>query len=261
MQSEKSIMKISFIGSGNVAWQLAAAFRNQKIQVVEVFSANEKTRLSFAELFDCSIAENVEKINKTSDLYIIAIPDKEIEKVVAKFPQVDGIVAHTSGNISMQVLKKFNQYGVFYPLQTLTEKVIVNMSKVPFCIEASDKKVENELFNLASTISKEVYLINSEQRKNLHLSAVLVNNFTNLMYTQAHDLLENKGLDFKLLLPLIEETARKIVLLSPAEAQTGPARRNDQSVIDEHLEMLKDKPEIRELYSLLSEQIRKKYHE
>ena len=146
----------------------------------------------------------------------------------------------------MQVLKKFKQYGVFYPLQTLTEKVSVNMSKVPFCIEASDKKVEKELFNLASTISNQVYLINSEQRKNLHLSAVLVNNFTNLMYAHADDLLKNKGIDFKMLFPLIEETARKITFLSPEEAQTGPARRNDQTTIDEHLRMLKDNPEIKE---------------
>ena len=261
MQSEKLIKKVSFVGSGNVAWHLAVALKEQQIQIVDIYSTSKKTTPAFVKLFNCTVAEKIEDINKTSDLYVIAIPDREIEKLVEMFPLVEGIVVHTSGSVSIQALRKFKNFGVFYPLQTFTKAIDVDMSKVPFCIESSDKNIENELVNLASRLSKKVNLINSEQRKTLHLSAVLVNNFTNLMYSLAHDYLGKKELDFQLLMPLIEETARKIIFLSPNEAQTGPARRNDQAAIEEHIKMLKDFPEMQNLYSLLSKQIRNRFYE
>lgn len=261
MFEKKKIHKITFIGSGNIAWHLALGLKTKGFELVEVFSVHSDKREKFAINFGCTAVEKIEKINKTSELYIIAIPDKEIEKLILTFPEVEGIVVHTSGITSIQVLNKFKNFGVFYPLQTFTKDVQVRFNNVPFCIEASDKQVEETLLNLGSQLSEKVQLINSEQRKNLHLSAVLVSNFANLLYIHSHDFLEKKGLDFHLLLPLIEETSRKILLLSPRTAQTGPARRNDQTTLEEHTRMLSDFPEIQELYVVLSEQIRKKYNE
>ena len=261
MQPEKSIKKISFIGSGNVAWSLASFFRKNGNQIVGVYSTNEKTSAEFSKEYGCQLAKSLQSLDKTSDLYIIAVPDREIEMVVSTFPKVTGIVVHTSGIIPINVLGKISRHGVFYPLQTFTKGLIVDISEVPICIEASDNKVETKLLNLASQLSTNVNLINSEQRKGLHLSAVLVSNFPNLLYNYANELLEEKGIDFTLLIPLLEESVRKIHFIKPQDAQTGPARRNDRAAIEEHLRMLEDNPEIKELYSLLSEQIRKRYHE
>ena len=261
MLSENKISKITFIGSGNVAWGLAPFFLNNEIEITEIFSTNKSTSNEFANKFNCKPASSLTTLDKNSDMYLFAIPDKEIAEVARDFPDVNGIVAHTSGIVPINVLKRFNKYGVFYPLQTFSKGLAVDICKVPFCIEASDEVVEKELYSLASKLSNNVHLINSEQRKKLHLSAVLVSNFSNLLYNYANELLEEEGIDFKLLIPLMEESVRKMQFLKPHDAQTGPAKRNDKNTIEEHLRMLESYPEIQNLYKLLSEQIRTRYHE
>lgn len=57
------------------------------------------------------------------------------------------------------------------------------------------------------------------------------------------------------MLPLLEQTVDKLHKLSPSEAQTGPAVRNDFKVINAHLEMLDSKPRLRTLYQELTSQI------
>lgn len=255
------IGKVSFIGSGNVAWGLAPFFLKNGIEVVEIYSTNKAVSAEFAKEFKCRIANNLASLNINSDLYLLAVPDKEIEKLAWAFPEVEGIVAHTSGFVPMKVLQKLRKFGVFYPLQTFSRGLAIDLSRVPICIEASNEDLEKELAHLASKMSKNVQLINSELRKSLHLSAVLVSNFTNLLYNYADELLEKKGLDFQLLIPLMEEGVRKIKYLKPSAAQTGPARRNDQNTIEEHMRMLEGFPEIQNVYNLLSGEIRKKYHE
>jgi len=261
MQPETTIKKISFIGSGNVAWGLAPFFQKNGIQIVEVYSTNKETSKEFSKEFNCNLALSLKSMDKSSDLFIIAVPDREIKKLMLSFPDVDAIVAHTSGIIPMSALSKFKKYGVFYPLQTFTRGLSVDMSKVPFCIEGSDFEVENELLGLAMRLSRNVNSISSVQRKNLHLAAVLVSNFPNLLYNYANEIADKNGLDYQLLIPLMEESVRKVKFIKPENAQTGPARRNDRAVIEEHLKMLKDYPEIKELYNSLSEKILKRYYE
>lgn len=261
MQSDHLIRKVSFIGSGNVAYGLAPSLKKIGIEIVEVFSAHAENTVLFAKNFGARPVENLSDLGKASDLYLITIPDREIENVVKNFPAVEGIVAHTSGIMPIDVLKKFSKYGVFYPLQTFSKGFETELAKVPFCIEASSTPIERELFDVASKLSSHVQVIDSEQRKRLHLSAVLVNNFTNLMYTHAEEFLNKNHLDFHLLIPLMEETVRKAKLLKPANSQTGPAKRNDIAAIEEHMKMLEDYPDIQNLYNQFSELIRKRYHE
>lgn len=260
MNSANQILTVSIIGSGNVATALGTALSNAGIRILEVFSPNIDNSKLLAEKVGCNYAENIEKINTISDLYIIATPDKEISNIIAKLGDIGGIVAHTSGSQPSEILTgNIQSYGVFYPLQTFTKDKPVDLKNVPICIEGSDETTSELLLQLAKKISGNVVLLNSEQRQYLHLTAVTVNNFTNLLYTLAHDVLIEKGIDFSLLHPLIKETANKIHDVNPDEAQTGPARRNDLSTINKHLELLNKYPEYKKIYRLLSEQIIKKY--
>jgi predicted short-subunit dehydrogenase-like oxidoreductase (DUF2520 family) len=97
--------------------------------------------------------------------------------------------------------------------------------------------------------------LSSSQRRALHVAAVFACNFTNHLFAISQDLLAAENLDFNLLRPLIAETADKIRLNDPATVQTGPAIRGDDQIINSHLEMLKDKPELHELYKKLSQSI------
>ncbi len=253
-----SIQTISFIGSGNVATHLAYALQKAGHRIVEVFSPDAKNANRFAEQFDCLGVDSLENMNTKVDLLIIAVPDAKVEEVAKGLPQFKGIVAHTSGITPLSVLERARKYGVFYPLQTFTKDRKLDISDAPFCIEGSREEVAKQLFNLAGELSHSVQFVNSEQRKHLHLAAVLVSNFTNHLYSISHDFLESKQLEFDLLLPLIRETAAKVQDISPDKAQTGPARRKDEPTLKSHLKMLESLPEHRTLYHLFSEQIKKK---
>ena len=147
------------------------------------------------------------------------------------------------------------RYGVFYPMQTFSKQREVDFREIPFFIEAKKSEDVELLKAIAATLSENVYEATSEQRKSLHLAAVLICNFTNHMYALAADLLEKYNLPFDVMLPLIDETARKVHELTPLDAQTGPAVRYDENVISNHLAMLADSPALQQIYKLMSKSI------
>jgi predicted short-subunit dehydrogenase-like oxidoreductase (DUF2520 family) len=157
----------------------------------------------------------------------------------------------------MTVLERFPKHGVFYPLQTFTKTKPVDLSEVYFGIEASGKDVYEQLFQLAFTLSEKVQSMSSAQRKVIHIAAVFACNFTNHLFSISKQILEKEQLNFELLKPLVNETVEKAFLLGPDQAQTGPAIRGDEKIIQQHLQYLTDIPDLQNLYRLLSENIRK----
>ncbi|MBA3972009.1 MAG: DUF2520 domain-containing protein, partial [Bacteroidetes bacterium] len=187
---------------------------------------------------------------------IIAVKDDVIASVAKQLNLKDKIVVHTSGTVDMAVLKKVTKnYGVLYPLQTLSKDIEIDFKTVPVCIEASNKATSESLQYFAKSISRNVQRINSEQRKKIHLAAVFACNFSNHMYSIADDLLGNDKLSLELLKPLIEETANKIKLGRPHKMQTGPAIRGDKQTINAHLKLLSKDKRNQKIYKLLSESI------
>ena len=109
-----------------------------------------------------------------------------------------------------------------------------NIDFLPFNDEATLK----ELDTLAHTITNHVEEAGDEERLKLHLAAVFCNNFVNHLYVLMEDYCRQEHISFNLLKPLIAETALRIETISPADAQTGPAVRNDTNTIEKHLHML-----------------------
>jgi predicted short-subunit dehydrogenase-like oxidoreductase (DUF2520 family) len=147
--------------------------------------------------------------------------------------------------------------GVFYPLQTFSrEQPIMDFAGVPLCLEATEPDTEDELVKLGQGMSRIVYLVSSSERLLLHLAAVLACNFTNHLFSLARTLTISNGLEFSLLMPLIQETVRKgLSVTDPASVQTGPARRNDQTTIQAHLNLLHSQPLTADIYQLMTQSI------
>jgi len=255
------INSISFIGSGNVATHLAIAIKKAGYDVKEIYSLNHENAIELARKVGCKAIKSIEQIDQSVDLFLIAVPDETIEKVIENFPLVNGIVAHTSGITPMEVLKRVPRFGVFYPLQTFSKQRELDISAVPFCIEASSEEVLIHLKEIAMKLSKSVFEIDSNQRKYLHLTAVLVNNYSNYLFQMAYDILDAKNIGHSILMPLIEETISKIKDITPHEAQTGPASRNDIKTIEKHLMLLNEYPRYKDLYKIFAEQLIKRYNE
>ena len=252
------MIRVSIIGSGNVAQHLIEAFNcdaingvvNQ-IKLVQVLSRKPESVSNII-----SIDKIISEFNdlQTVDLIIIAVTDNAIMDVSKQLPFKNQLVVHTSGSLAMDVLDDKNRKGVFYPLQTFSKLKEVDFKTIPICLEAQNEYDYKTLEVVAKAISNSVDRINSKQRKGLHVAAVFVSNFTNHLYQIGSDICVENELSFEILKPLIQETANKILTLSPNEAQTGPAKRKDTQTINEHLLFLSDENQ-KEIYKLLTKSI------
>ena len=226
---------VVFIGAGNLATNLAKALYYKGFRIVQVYSRTEESARALAEKEDAAFVELLPQITEGKQ---------------------KSLLVHTAGSIPMSVWEgHVERYGVFYPMQTFSKQREVDFQEVPFFIEAKRAEDTELLKAIASTLSEKVYEADSEQRKSLHLAAVFICNFTNHMYALAADLLEKYNLPFEVMLPLIDETARKVHELAPRDAQTGPAVRYDENVMSNHLAMLVDSPALQEIYKLMSKSI------
>jgi len=243
---------IILLGSGNVATHLGIALKNSNYTIVQVYSKSMKNAKILANKLDAHFTNDLSKL-KSADLIIVSINDDAISNVISQIKNT--AIVHTSGSIGLNVFKEqFSNYGVFYPLQTFNKEIDVNISEIPFCIEGNSLEFEKQLIEIAKALSNNVVKMNSPQRKQLHIAAVFACNFSNHMYSIADDLLAKKDIDFKILLPLIRKTVANLESNKPKEVQTGPAKRKDAAIIQEHIATIKEK-EIKELYQKISTNI------
>lgn len=253
-------IKICIIGSGNVATHLAVALARIG-DVVQIYSRCIENARHLAGLTGTeNVTDRLDRIVKDADYYIVAVKDDAIAEVAVLSPDTTGIWAHTSGSVPMDVFAPYKcNYGVFYPLQTFSRDTEIDVSRVPMFIEGNDEAAGQSLTELARKISSTVRYADSDLRKRLHVAAVFACNFVNLMWIEADELLRGDGLDITFLMPLLEETLRKIERNRPSEVMTGPARRGDEHVIGEHLKMLSG--ERHDIYTKLSQYILKRYEQ
>ncbi len=250
------MIKVSIVGTGNLSHHLIQSIsKAEGIGVLEVISSRIR---SFKEILAPTRQDHGVQKHEFPDIYILTVSDDAIASVSEIFKKTKRLVVHTSGSVPMDSLPKEIRKGVFYPLQTFSKKTKVDFKEVPLCIEAENNEDLHLLRKLAEKLSNNVIEVSTEKRARLHLAAVFVNNFTNHLYEIGAEICKDQDLPFSLLEPLIVETANKIKNLSPLEAQTGPARRNDLATIRSHMELLEDSDR-KEIYSQLSKSIRKTY--
>ena len=250
-------MKIVFIGAGNLATRLSLAMQRVGMQIGQVYSHTEASARQLATRLGCPWTNDLSALQEDGDLYVFSLKDTVLSDVISKVKPNNGMWVHTAGSIPMSVFEGYAQrFGVLYPLQTFSKGRNVNFDVIPIFLEANTDKNADYLKNIASALSENVRFMSSEKRRSLHLAAVFACNFTNHIYTLSYKLLENESIPADVLLPLIDETVSKIHSMPPAAAQTGPAIRYDENVINKHLAML-DNPDMQAIYRLLSQSIHK----
>ena len=244
------MIKVVILGAGNVATHFFKAFKKaENVEVIQVYNRSEAS----LEVFKSNTQTTSDLAQlKNADVFLVCVKDDAIEALISQLSNIDGIVAHSSGSVPLSASAKRN--AVFYPLQTFSKQTEVNFKEIPICIETSAAEDLPVLKRLANSISEKVFEISSEQRKKLHLAAVFACNFSNYMYSIAEDLCNQNEVPFEVLSALIKETAQKATLHSPKSVQTGPAKRNDQDTIKQHLAQLNN-ADYKEIYKLLTQSI------
>lgn len=245
------------VGAGNVASHLAPAISlSGSGDIVQVFSRQMERASELAKSIDgCEAVDSFDRITSDADIFLISVADDAIWDVASSLPKVEGaLYLHTSGSVGMEVLAcASSRYGVFYPLQTFSRGVDLDIASIPLFIEGVTQDVEDDIRAFATPVFRSVYHADSERRKKMHIAAVFACNFTNFLWSIAADLLEREDLPFDVLQPLLEETLRKAFANSPSKSQTGPAARGDRGIVRMHIDMLSGIE--KEVYSMLSSSI------
>lgn len=252
-------MNIVILGSGNAATHFGQVFQQIGHQIVQVYSKTKANADALAFALQCPSTNHLGQVVQDADLYLIAVSDQSIASVVERMPKdIRGIVTHCSGATDMSILGRFKHYGVIYPPQSLSKSKSIDFSSIPFCVEGDTESTSDTLLRLAQTFSAKSIPCNSQQRLAIHLSSVLVNNFPNILYQIAYELLEEHNLSFDLVRPIIRETAEKVQNNVPITVQTGPAIRGDETTQQKHLKFISNRPDLQQIYQLLSHQIIKR---
>lgn len=252
-------MIISIIGSGNTATVLGKLLKEKHHTINEIIGRNEEAVNDLAGKLHAAPQTDISAISHESDVYIIAVSDSAAVEVSASLKINNKIVAHTCGSVSIQVLENASEnFGVFYPLQSLRKELNYTPS-IPFLIDGNNAFVKQTLNDLASSISQTVISANDATRLSYHLSAIIVSNFSNHLFALAKQYCDAHHTDFNLLLPLIEETVNRLHYYDPAVLQTGPAVRGDKAVIQKHLQLLNDAPQLKNIYAIMSDSIQNRY--
>ena len=271
-------MKIVLIGAGNLATHLGKALRAAGHDMLQVFSRTMQSAETLASLLDAEPLTDIAQVRDDADVYIFSVKDSALVQLVAQLcrHEADGlgedgavnalrkakkgeherVFLHTAGSMPMSVFEGMAQhYGVLYPMQTFSKQREVDFSIIPCFVEANDEFAQKQIEGLAREISGRVYQLSSEDRKYLHLSAVFACNFANHCYAISQELLEEHGIPFDVMLPLINETAAKVHEMKPKDAQTGPAVRYDENVIDKQSKLLENHPHFKKVYDSMSKSI------
>ena len=263
MEGNLNQLKIVIIGSGNVATHLAQAL-SRAAHIIQIYSRTLANANILAQKIGNSEAiDNIDNIATDADVYLISAKDDAVASIAAQAaPRCKGnaLWLHTSGSVPADVFASYClRYGVLYPLQTFSKDATVNVAEVPFFIEGNNADTERDIAIIANALSATVKRADSDCRRRIHAAAVFACNFTNHLWAIANDILAQGDLEWDVLMPLLKVTLAKTQQLSPADAQTGPARRGDTGTMNSHLAMLDEHQQ--EIYRMLSDSIMKRYNQ
>ncbi len=249
-------MRVAIIGAGNVANVFGRLIKKANHQILQVMSRKAATAKILADELGCSFTESCSDIDKSADIYIVAMSDAALNELKEDFNLGDKIVVHTAGSVSINILKNVSKnFGVLYPLQSLQKENTDTQLEIPLLVDGNTDGCKYAIEAFAKTISDTVCFTDDEHRMKLHVAAVIVNNFTNHLYALAADYCKDEKIDFKMLQPLIEETALRLRHHLPHDMQTGPAIRKDIITLDKQLRILSSHPKLRTVYLRMTDSI------
>lgn len=258
-------MDIVFVGAGNLATHLSQALLRAGHHILQVYSRTEESASELASRLDCPWTTSLEHVSRMGQIYIFALRDAVLQQVALRLYEIlrenpcpgrldcgsSALFVHTAGSLSIDLFPTLRR-GVLYPMQTFSKHKPVDFKHIPVFVESpTDLKL---LRRIGEEISDSVYELDGSDRQYLHLAAVFACNFSNHMYNLCDQILAAHNIPFDVMLPLIDETARKVHQMAPSQAQTGPAVRQDENVMRHHLDLLDDL-RMKEIYRLLSTDI------
>jgi predicted short-subunit dehydrogenase-like oxidoreductase (DUF2520 family) len=253
-------MKIAVIGSGHIATFFSVKLAEAGHQITQVLSKHKVNALKLAERVDAHAETNPSLLHADSDVYLLAVNDDAIRHYLNHPVLKNKLVIYTSGALGLDELVQLSsKLACIWPVYSIQMDNLPMHDQVPMVITHTPAVDIETVQNICNVLSTSHYVLNDQQKRTVHLGAVIANNFTNHLFTLSEKLLQQDGISFDLLRPLIENTTDKLKTSPPYKNQSGPAIRHDQTTIQHHLDLLKEDETLKTIYLQLTESIQKYY--
>ena len=249
-------MRVVLIGAGNMATFLGYALQAKDVELIQVFNRNADRARALAEALNTKAIASFDEMDLNADAYLLCVADDAIRPLAENMPKVEGTVIHFSGSQALDsAVAASPNVAVLWPIYSIRKDHLPQQATIPLVIEAINAQALQTVRFLAEKVSTTIIEANHSQRQRLHLSAVLVNNFTNHLMAIAETICAEEKLSFEIFRPIIQQTLAQIAIKQPRDIQTGPAIRGDEATMEAHLHLLKSHPLWQKIYEDMSASI------
>jgi predicted short-subunit dehydrogenase-like oxidoreductase (DUF2520 family) len=253
-------MKITILGSGNMAHFFAAKLLEHQHEINQVYSPSAGHGVLLAKHSNAKVIHNLKKLSPDADAYILALNDDALEDIARNISIGEKLLIHCAGSAPLNILKPSSlNRAVIWPVYSINKNNIPQRNDIPVLLEANNSGSLKMAKEIASALSSKVWVADYQQRRKLHLAAVMSNNFINHLLTLSKEIVSEQNLPFDILVPILEQTFDNAMRLSPEQNQTGPAIRHDEHTIQSHLLLLENHPEIQKIYQTMTSAIQQFY--
>ncbi|MCW3120930.1 MAG: hypothetical protein JWQ38_422 [Flavipsychrobacter sp.] len=254
-------MKFSIIGTGNIASFIGTRLVTARHKCMGVYSRDTEKAGAFAETLLCDKYGAITEVEDGSaDVCFLAVSDAAISEVAAQLSFKQTILVHTAGAVTIDTIQNAAaDCAILWPVYSILKNSLPAHRNIPCAWEASTDKAKRVILTLAHAITDELFEARYDQRRWLHLTAVMSNNFITHLMAICEQVCADNDLPFSTLLPIIEQTFDRIKNGSPHALQTGPAVRNDTTTIQSQIALLEQHPEWQNIYKAMTNSIQKDY--
>ncbi|WP_428236955.1 Rossmann-like and DUF2520 domain-containing protein [Gracilimonas sp.] len=255
--------RITIIGLGSVGSALLNVLTRSGYEVISVFNRSEidpKLIRNFPDTYFSKGLPNNE--NKLGELTFLTVSDDAIDSVATQLSErctdlSDKSVVHCSGVHASKILLPLSKRGAsiasFHPMKAITPKTS-SFENTWFDAEGDGAAIRR-LEDLADSLTAHVFEVDPKAKPLLHASAVVASNYLVVLAELVTKISALGGVPedtaLKAITPLMENTLRNVKELGVTEALTGPIARGDLKTVKQHVEKLKNAPELLSLYKTL----------
>lgn len=250
-------MTFSIIGTGNIAWFLGTRLVTGRHRCTGVYSRNADAARQLAEALLSDKYGSLSDIrDEEADICFIAVSDAAIPEVAAKISFKHTVLVHTAGAVDINAIADAaTDRAILWPVYSILRNNLPDHRNIPCGWEASTDKAQRYMLSMAHAVTDVVFEARYDQRKWLHLAAVIGNNFTNHLVAICEQICADNKVPFNALQPIIHQTFDRLKQASAQSLQTGPAIRHDSSTINRQVELLGDHPEWQQIYEAITASI------
>ncbi|MES2702517.1 MAG: DUF2520 domain-containing protein [Bacteroidota bacterium] len=249
-------MTFSVIGTGNVAWFIATRLTAAGHECTGIYGRNTEASKQLAAAIGCICYGEISGYDGASDICFFAVSDGAIEKIAKSITVQDTVLVHTAGALPIGALAGASPHGgILWPIYSISKNDLPKGRNIPCAWEATSDKARALLLVAGAAISDNLFEAEYEQRKWLHVAAVIGNNFTNHLMDVCERICAENNLPFAAMTPILQQTFERVQHASPQQVQTGPAIRHDSVTVNAQMALLEDHPAWQRIYHAITASI------